>query len=96
MRTRLIIASLLFSGVVLAGESAPAPSIPFEQQAEFYRADSAVVRVQPTWAQVSADLEAARAAIQKTCGDKYTPSLDGKKMVCVAKPEPPVAPVTQK
>lgn len=74
----------------MVAEPAKAPAISVELQAEYYRADSVLAHLKPVgWEEAQADLMKAVAAIQTACGEKFMPSLDNKKLVCIPKPEPP-------
>lgn len=89
-----LIPALLFALLADAPKPDAPPAIPWEQQAEYYRADAIVARMQAAWDQANADRAAAIAAMQKTCGAKYQPQVDAKRLVCApkqenAKPEPP-------
>lgn len=85
---KIFTAALLFCAVLSAEEP---PVIPAEVRAEFYRANGAASALKPAWDEVSADLTKAIAALQSACGEKFTPSIDGKRLICAQaqKPEPP-------
>lgn len=70
------------------------PKISDSHLAEYYRTESATIRLQATIKEVQealktsqADMKVAVEVIQKDCGEKYVPSqTDPKTIACVIKP----------
>ena len=62
----------------------PAPVIPIELQAEYYRADGVLAHLQAELTKANADYEAAVKAIVKACGDGFiaVPTEDKKRLYC--------------
>lgn len=71
----------------------PAPVIPIELQAEYYRADGVLAHLQGELAKANADYEAAVKAILKACGEGFVaaPTDDKKHLYCAVQPAPPAA-----
>jgi hypothetical protein len=85
---------LLLPLIALACARAQAPAPPTispSLEAEYYRADGIVARMKQTYDAATLDLQKAIVEIQKTCGDKYQPTVAEKHLVCVAAPPPPAA-----
>jgi hypothetical protein len=84
------LACLVFAGLALlnAGEIPAPPAISFEHQAEFYRADGAMVRAQAAVIAAQKDLQEATVAVIADCGDQFAPGQDPgnpKRLACVPK-----------
>jgi hypothetical protein len=71
--------------------SAPAPVIPIEQQAEYFRADGVLAHLKAEMADAQKDFEDAVKAVVATCGADAAPTLtaDRKHLFCVAKAPAP-------
>ena len=94
MKPLLIVLALIAQsppsgGTPGAGESGakPAPVIPIELQAEYFRADGVLAHLRADLAQANTDYEAAVKAIVKACGDGAVPvpTDDKKRLYCAAK-----------
>lgn len=89
---------VLFAVLAILGQTgsgpaalAPAPLIPMELQAEYFRADGVLARLRADLEHAQADYDAAVAAIVKACGTGFNvaPTPDRKNLMCVRVTPPP-------
>jgi len=85
----LIITMILWAVCAAAQEPVKpkVPSIPAEHQAEYFRADGALVRASQIQKESQSDVQAAVDAMVKDCGPDYSPAPDGKRLICAPKPK---------
>jgi len=101
---KILAAAAFFSGILLAADPTPKakdePEITSAMEAEYFRAESVMTKIQAQEAQAQAalqiaatqkpqaqaDMQTAVAAITKACGVK-TPTPQGKHIVCAEAPK---------
>lgn len=86
----IALAALAQTGGDLKNEAPakPAPVIPIELQAEYFRSDGVLAHLRADLAQANADYEAAVKAILAACGAGYiaVPTEDKKHLYCAVQP----------